>query len=149
MLPFTVIIVCCANQQSYSDYCHVTNHTMYCRAGVVTGRFPARNGVYCANGTEPCANASSPNCCNGVFLPGTRTSSTLRAIFTHFITSQYLFFSALYVCDPTLKVCLVDSRNRRSPLARRLRKAVGMEYPPSSARCVRDCLDVSNIRIMD
>ena len=40
------------------------------RAAVVTGRLPARNGVYCANGTEACADPKDSGCCNGVFLPG-------------------------------------------------------------------------------
>ena len=40
------------------------------RAAVVTGRLPARSGVYCANGTEACHDPTASNCCNGVFLPG-------------------------------------------------------------------------------
>ncbi len=40
------------------------------RAAVLTGRLPARNGVYCANGTSACASPEQPGCCNGVFLPG-------------------------------------------------------------------------------
>lgn len=40
------------------------------RAAVVTGRLPARNGVYCANGTEPCAGPEDDGCCPGVFVPG-------------------------------------------------------------------------------
>jgi|EP00505_MAST-04D_sp_SCG-Rhode-Island_P003092 arylsulfatase A len=40
------------------------------RSSIVTGRLPARNGVYCANSTKPCANPTDKGCCNGVFLPG-------------------------------------------------------------------------------
>ena len=50
------------------------------RAGIVTGRFPVRTGVFCANETNACGdngtgggggNASDyRHCCNGVFLPG-------------------------------------------------------------------------------
>ena len=40
------------------------------RAAVVTGRLPARNGVYCKNNTEPCTDPTRSDCCNGVFVPG-------------------------------------------------------------------------------
>ena len=40
------------------------------RAAVVTGRLPARNGVYCKNNTEPCTDPTQSDCCNGVFVPG-------------------------------------------------------------------------------
>eukprot|EP00039_Didymoeca_costata_P005444 m.81699 g.81699 ORF g.81699 m.81699 type:complete len:531 (-) comp12822_c0_seq4:126-1718(-) len=40
------------------------------RAGILTGRYPVRVGVYCANDTEACAKPELQNCCNGVFLPG-------------------------------------------------------------------------------
>ena len=47
------------------------------RAAIATGRFPARSGVYCADGTYACGgpphNGTSTDyreCCNGVFLPG-------------------------------------------------------------------------------
>jgi len=47
------------------------------RAGIATGRFPARSGVYCADNTYACGgpphNGTSTDyrdCCNGVFLPG-------------------------------------------------------------------------------
>ena len=47
------------------------------RAGIATGRFPARSGVYCANDTNACGGpphngtaADYRQCCNGVFLPG-------------------------------------------------------------------------------
>eukprot|EP00937_MAST-01D_sp_MAST-1D-sp2_P005705 g5705.t1 len=42
------------------------------RAGIMTGRLMPRTGVYCANGTSACADPeqTSPQCCNGVFLPG-------------------------------------------------------------------------------
>jgi arylsulfatase A len=40
------------------------------RAAIVTGRLPARNGVYCKNGTKPCIDHTRSDCCNGVFVPG-------------------------------------------------------------------------------
>jgi hypothetical protein len=47
------------------------------RAGIATGRFPARSGVYCADNTYACGgpphNGTATDyreCCNGVFLPG-------------------------------------------------------------------------------
>jgi arylsulfatase A len=50
------------------------------RAGIATGRFPARSGVFCANETNACGDTGTGSkngnssdyrhCCNGVFLPG-------------------------------------------------------------------------------
>jgi arylsulfatase A-like enzyme len=43
------------------------------RAGLLTGRFPARVGVYCANDTDACdspENSTKGGCCSGVWEPG-------------------------------------------------------------------------------
>jgi arylsulfatase A len=61
------------------------------RAGLITGRFPARSGVFCDNETEACVDSTDyRKCCNGVFFPGMPGGLSLaERTMPQFLPEQY------------------------------------------------------------